>query len=808
MTTVYPFNLLDALSAFWRRFFADQNQLEELYHGVAILAGQAYLQVLESVLTSSLQDCPVFSKDYWRMVTLREDRVAFAEGLLPANDRWVLSTDADLAYVPRLDAGVVEPGASLEESIDFDATPATLSFRFDPTRLEAPVPGFARRQVNVLTGGLVDVTSRSASFLSWTTGTDVRKGDILRVVDVGLSGQQTRRSDHAIILVRPENLALDVRLPLLSGSPQNVVVLRRPGTGPVLGESVLFVANAAQLNHTRLVAGTVRLRARALSGEDAKEGTDYAVDYEAGKIVLIRPILPGPVTVDYQWLREVYPALGPSPRLATDGVVSSGAVQVVEVAAWVADARVDRRYLARTYGALIGREEASSEAYRQFLRGIFRLYSHGPVMARMESALNSVLGLPVVVNDGEVLSGIDTTDPRFRTVLTVDTAGVAHRYPFPVALPLRADVANPLSIGVLTFAAFDTLTTAVRVTDSLEDAAWWWGLVTPRELFSSLDGTSIPDLIRRTASSLYIPNTVNPQDGARVGDPGVVVGADDEGNSIPPGKPVYRRQVGFVIFQRYLQHHTFLVEFHPAAFSATGITVSPDELRRLVLSARPAHTFPIAEPTTGFRNVFRVADEGWYQSARFPAPDPDVPEVFPTEADVLDPMRPRLPLGLRFGPSVRHRDVVEIIDPDLTVGVNGWRAGDYFHFESISEVVDFTAPVAVLGSVPTAPRTRRLVMVHVAATIGGASVVEAADYTVNYATGTVTRLTVWDANVVTVRFTQLNVGNVLDALPNVAIGDTWLTVAGQDGAAVRGSYAPDTGDNVSLVERPVTIRVM
>ena len=58
---------------------------------------------------------------------------------------------------------------------------------------------------------------------------------------------------------------------------------------------------------------------------------------------------------------------------------------MVEVAAWVADARVDRRYLARTYGIMVGREEASSEAYRQFLRGIFRLYSRGPVLARVEA---------------------------------------------------------------------------------------------------------------------------------------------------------------------------------------------------------------------------------------------------------------------------------------------------------------------------------------------------------------------------------------------------------------------------------------
>lgn len=804
----YPFNLLDALSAFWRRFFADQDQLEELYRGVATLAGQAYLQVLEGVLTTSLQDCPVFSRDYFRMVTLREDGVAFVEGAVVADDRWLMNTDADLAYVPRLDSGVVEPGASLEESVDYDSRPAILAFRTDPTRLEAPVPGFARRQVNALTGGLVDVASRPGSFVSWLSGTDVRKGDILRVIDVGLSGQQVRRSDHAVVLVRANLLALDPRTPLASGAPRNVVVLRRPGTGPVLGEPVSFVAGVAQLGHTRLVAGSVRVRGRAVTGEDVREGLDYAVDYEGGKVLRLRPFLPGPVTADYAWLREVYPATGPSPRLATDGIVTTGTVRVVEVAAWVADARVDRRYLARTYGIMVGREEASSEAYRQFLRGIFRLYSRGPVLARVESALNSVLGLPVVVNDGEVLAAVDTSDPRYRAVVTTDEAGVTHRYQFPVAIPLRADVLDPASVGVLRFAAFDTLSLAVRVTDRLEDPAWWWGTVAPRELFSAIDGAFVPDLVRRTASPLYVPNVVNPQDGARVGDPGVIAGADDEGNIIPAGKPVHRRQVGFVIFQRYLQHHTFLVQLHPAAFTATGIPVSPDELRRLVLSARPAHTYPIAEPTTGFRDLFRVTDEGWYQSARFPAPDPDGPEVFPTEADVPDPGRPHLPLGLRFGPNVRHRDVIEVVDPDLRVGFGGWRSGDYFHYESATETDDFTGGTVTLGGVPGAPRTRRVVKVVVDATVAGAAVVEGTDYTVDYVAGDVTRTTAWDSNMVSVHFTQLNVGNIAFAPPNTSVGDVPLLVAGQDGSAVRGPYAPDTGDDVSMVERPVTIRVM
>lgn len=805
----YPFNLLDALSAFWRRFFADQGELEELYHGVAVMAGQVYLQLLEGVLTSSLQDCPVFSRDYWRMVTLREDQVQFSEGLTPALDRWAVPVDVDLAYTPRLDAGVVEPGASLEESVDYDSSPGMLRFVTDPTNITSPVPGFARRQVDVATGGVLDVASRAVTFVSWTTGSAVRKGDLVRILDVDLSGKQVVRSEHVVALVRPIGLYLDVRAPAPPGFPLNVVVLRRPGAGPVSGELATFVLSTAQLGHTRLVRGTVVVHARsAVSGEEVREDLDYAVDYEGGRIVKLRPFQPGVVTADYGWLFEVYPAAGPSPRLAPDGMTSTAVARVVELAAWVSDARVDRRYLARVYGVMVGREEASSEAYRQFLRGIYRLYSRGPVLARTESALNSVLNLPVIVNDGEVLTAVDTSDPRYRTVVTRDPGGLEHRYQFPAAMPLRAAVLDPASLGTLTFAAFDTLSAAVRVTDRLEDATWWYGAVAPRELFSGTDGAEVPDPLRRTASPLYVANVVGPSDGARVGDPGLIVGADDEGNIIPPGKQVYRRTVGFVIFQRYLQHHTFLVQLHPTAFSATGITVSPDELRRLVLSARPAHTYPFAEPVTTFRDAFRVTDEGWYQSARFPAPDPDAPEVFPTEADVPDPMRPHLPLGLRFGPSIRHRDVIEVVDPDLTVGFGGWSVGDYFRYESPSELDDFTIPAVVLGSVPALPRHRRLVMVWLGATVGGARAIEGTDYSVDYVTGTVMRLTVWDTNVVSVQFTQLSIGNVADAPPDTFNGDMVLMVGGQDGSAVRGAYAPNTGDDISIVDRPVTIRII
>ena len=214
----------------------------------------------------------------------------------------------------------------------------------------------------------------------------------------------------------------------------------------------------AQLSNVRLVEGTVKVFAkRSSDGGDVVEGVDYAVDYELGRIISLTAWTADSANrVSYQWLQEVFPYAGVvagAPPLFYTGTISGATtVRVTQLAFWAPDALVDRFILSNNFGSLIGRTGASSEDYRAFLLGIFQLYILGPVMARIESAMNVILGLPVIRDDGEVLLDVVTTGPDTNIVRTTRSSGAVVEYDFPKATPLRTDATASANWGALTFA--------------------------------------------------------------------------------------------------------------------------------------------------------------------------------------------------------------------------------------------------------------------------------------------------------------------------------------------------------------------
>ena len=60
---------LQGLSSFWTKFFADKDKLSALFKATEEQFGQAYIDILESVLSLSLKDCPVFHKENWHLFT-------------------------------------------------------------------------------------------------------------------------------------------------------------------------------------------------------------------------------------------------------------------------------------------------------------------------------------------------------------------------------------------------------------------------------------------------------------------------------------------------------------------------------------------------------------------------------------------------------------------------------------------------------------------------------------------------------------------------------------------------------------------
>jgi len=288
--------------------------------------------------------------------------------------------------------------------------------------------------------------------------------------------------------------------------------------------------------------------------------------------------------------------------------------------------------------------------------------------------------------------------------------------------------------------------------------------------------------------------------------------------------------MAFIVMDRFLKFHTFVVRFDPAVLTDSGATGryirSLEDLNKLVLGAKPAHTYSFIIPTTTFVDLAIVADERYYQPQRYLGADPDAPELYDSPLDFPDLLQAYVQLGLflnfTLGSPPGGPDQVLFADDALVIDTDPWNIGDYFHFEEAIVATDFSliaTPVALAGA-PAPPRRAILVRVYVDELIGGKALVENIDYTVDYNLRTVTRLTAWDSvNPVNVTYVQANIGNVVDAPPDTSVADMELLIGSSDPSTVRAIYDPAALDwlgvplpvtdhrDLSLVDRALTIKI-
>lgn len=440
-------NFFQGLSDLWVRFFVDHEQIKAIYDGVQILAGQAYLNLLSGVLNASIRETPIFEKEFFRLLTVREDLVE----LRSTDMTYVFEvTEQNLKDFNQLCNRIYGPTVILEKGIDFEIENHT------PSDLDRP----------------------------------------------------------------SEDL-------------------------------VVFCKNPFDWDG------------------DGSNKTPPGVPYRTVEVV------------------------------ADDGTTS----QERELAFWIPDAQVDRYDLYLNYGYLLNRFEPSSEAYRALLQGIIQYFVLGPTKQHMTSALNVILGLPVIREDGEILQGIDLSDP-LKQIVQTDKAN----YEFAAGIPLRADVLDPANWGTLSFNAFEHLTTVFEVVDSVEDPTWYYDITIPAVL--------LPDegRARRTISPVLYENRIGHPEGlVCVGDPGFIIGRDDDGAAVPgtSTREPYRHLFSYIVFERYLRHHIFAVLFD------TDVILSGDipfprfltDIQSIVIPGKSAYTMLYAEPGLVFEGETAYVSE-------------------------------------------------------------------------------------------------------------------------------------------------------------------------------------------------------
>ena len=234
-------------------------------------------------------------------------------------------------------------------------------------------------------------------------------------------------------------------------------------------------------------------------------------------------------------------------------------IEEEQLAFWVPDVQIDRFNMYLTHGYLLNRFEPSSEEFRALLQGITRYFVLGPAFDHIEAAMNVFIGLPVVRENGEILQEVDTaTDADYRIVKTDKDD-----YYVPVAIPLKAEIADTSNWGTLVLEAFQVLTSLFTVKDAISDPTWWHDALIPIIL---LPNEPRP---RRVITPDLFDNLINNPEGlVQVGDPGFLIGADDDGFVPTTGRPSQRHLFSYVTFERFLRHHIYTVIFDQEAFQS------------------------------------------------------------------------------------------------------------------------------------------------------------------------------------------------------------------------------------------------
>lgn len=483
--------IFDALSAFWRRLFADRDQLKELMGGVEEGLGQAYLDLMHTVLNMSLDTTPIYHKEYWRLLTLREDNLRYDPD---AAFGYSIVLGDDIAKLPLLTNLILNPTVALEEGLDhsYDFATRTLSFEFNPF----DNPRLAVRQVSieptVYTSGTDATIDLDTSVVRVSFAGTLRSGrdgqlfgtDEFRSAGAGFTQSDVGRSIE--IGTAPITLAIIDRVVSEDFAILDTVV---GDTGSALSWRVFTDSLFSSFN-----AGDGLLLQDPVSLDETGYTISSAVD---GLTITTESVLEFERTLNrgVRWTHQ-------------------SAARVREIGFWAPNAEIDRQDLYLNYGYLVRRQEDSTESYKALLQGIFQYFILGPSLPRIAAALNVFVGVPVVRNMSETVIRIDTESTDF-DVLTTDL----ERYELPSG-SLRTD----LVVGSV-LAAFEVLTTIFRVEDYTTNPAWFHTKSIPTELVENLsvqDRAIDPDMLPLLIGGDW-----------SIGDPTAFIGADETGRAVP-----------------------------------------------------------------------------------------------------------------------------------------------------------------------------------------------------------------------------------------------------------------------------------
>jgi hypothetical protein len=124
--------IIEGLSDFWLVYFKEIDQLKTLYTGTDILMGQSYLDLLSLLMNNSVQDAPLYNKEYFKQINIKETETKYLQGTNPETDCYRYIAEENLVTAPFLNNKIFSVTASLERDVDYRMVNRQFEFKYDP----------------------------------------------------------------------------------------------------------------------------------------------------------------------------------------------------------------------------------------------------------------------------------------------------------------------------------------------------------------------------------------------------------------------------------------------------------------------------------------------------------------------------------------------------------------------------------------------------------------------------------------------------------------------------------------------------
>lgn len=220
--------------------------------------------------------------------------------------------------------------------------------------------------------------------------------------------------------------------------------------------------------------------------------------------------------------------------LATRKVLVDG-VEYNQFSVWASDVEIDEQLLWKYFGQFVRvGPSTSTRLFKDYIQGLFFLYSNGPSLDLLARGLNLALGIPLARDNETVLRIIQDPETGNWSIITANNS-----YTIPYQIAPVVEEGDELVVG-------QEVSWVAQVQDYKSQDSWWINLAIPRELLKDIP-SNVPTTAIKGSTFDYL-------------------------------------------MRKFLKYHTFLVQIDiNADFDSASMT----EMIRLVKDARPSYTFPV-----------------------------------------------------------------------------------------------------------------------------------------------------------------------------------------------------------------------